>query len=228
MCHNLNNARLPKRFLHLYSISNLFFLVIVKFKYKLNKNYSFFDELKLNKKGATKYVALFLAVIFVNLTNIILNKSLILLQKSTTNLNNILFSFDLNFTNCISKTSQDDNVFFFYGPNGIVILECKVLCQLLNKILTRWSLLKKSVLKSMTTYDIEPRADSLGMVLYNLWVHISQASANFVFELLKIFGLPITLINFSFQIFAKIFDWSCFGTFAGFTLATFLIFLFNI
>ncbi|RNA22820.1 hypothetical protein BpHYR1_016691 [Brachionus plicatilis] len=32
------------------------------------------------------------------------------------------------------------------------------------------------VLNSMTTYDIEPRANSLGMVLYNLLVHIDQAT----------------------------------------------------
>ncbi|RNA22475.1 hypothetical protein BpHYR1_035262 [Brachionus plicatilis] len=69
------------------------------------------------------------------------------------------------------------------------------------------------VLNYMTTYDIEPRANSLDIVLYNLWVHIAQASANFVFELLKIYGLPITLINFSFQISPTIFDWSCFCKF---------------
>ncbi|RMZ98754.1 hypothetical protein BpHYR1_022056, partial [Brachionus plicatilis] len=38
-----------------------------KFKYKLNKNSSFFDELKLNKKGATKYAALCCRRILFNL-----------------------------------------------------------------------------------------------------------------------------------------------------------------
>ncbi|RNA41744.1 hypothetical protein BpHYR1_010408 [Brachionus plicatilis] len=36
------------------------------------------------------------------------------------------------------------------------------------------------VLNSMTSYDIESRVNSLDMVLYNLWVHIAQASANFL------------------------------------------------
>ncbi|RNA20082.1 hypothetical protein BpHYR1_036085 [Brachionus plicatilis] len=76
-----------------------------------------------------------------------------------------------------------------------------------HKLHFRWIIM---ILNSMTTYNIEPKANSLGMVLYNHWVHIAQASANFVFELLKIFALPITLINFSFQISSKIFDWSCF------------------
>ncbi|RMZ99569.1 hypothetical protein BpHYR1_021616 [Brachionus plicatilis] len=37
------------------------------------------------------------------------------------------------------------------------------------------------VFNSMTTDNIESRANSLGMVLYNLWVHIAQANANFSF-----------------------------------------------
>ncbi|RNA31511.1 hypothetical protein BpHYR1_026847 [Brachionus plicatilis] len=66
------------------------------------------------------------------------------------------------------------------------------------------------VLNSITWYDIEPIANSLDMVLYNLWIHIAPASGNFVFELLKMFGLPITLINLSLQISPKFFDLSSF------------------
>ncbi|RNA38300.1 hypothetical protein BpHYR1_041565 [Brachionus plicatilis] len=91
-------------------------------------------------------------------------------------------------------------------------LDILVIIQYSHKNLLITSLSKEitGVLNSMKTHDIKPRANSLGMILYNFWVHIAQTRANLVLVLLKIFILPITPRNFSFQISPKIFDWSCF------------------
>ncbi|RNA15451.1 hypothetical protein BpHYR1_039207 [Brachionus plicatilis] len=64
-------------------------------------------------------------------------------------------------------------------------------------------------------HDIEPRANSLGMVLYNLWVHIAQAITNFHLanDKQNVFSSKTSEspYNFSFnqQIFFDGFERSC-------------------
>ncbi|RNA41882.1 hypothetical protein BpHYR1_020992 [Brachionus plicatilis] len=56
----------------------------------------------------------------------------------------------------------------------------------------------------MTTYDIAPGANSLGMVLYNLWIHIAQAMSVKHVYINRTFLYPRPVSRLTTSAFARI------------------------